>query len=1113
MKKLKRITIILSILLLGLVVCGNLQVFANEDQNTLKQAEYSEDYKRWLQLSEEEKKSVMRPRMYDIVLTKKVSNNLLYKTRLLGANISARYSLKDVIPNNLVIKDQKLTNSCWAFAALSSLETNLALNNYRNNANTAKVYDYSERHMEYYTSRTFANNQENKIGYNRNVGDGGQWYIAESYLTNGSGAINESDMPFENNENIIDISYVQNKKVTSQVSDTIEFADYAKKNNDEKEQIISEVKKHIQNYGSVFASIHGNSSSTTEYTCYNNNTGAKYCNNSETHAIDHAVSIIGWDDNYSIDNFSENSRPSTKGAWIVRNSWGEKTEYTVSELKELIFNTNKQQCISNGWNSASDIPNEIITQMGYTIENGIAYVKIGDKGLIYVSYEDCNISKTLYGIIKASDTIDYENIYQYNNYYPASVLTPSKSTIMLCNVFEKKTSGKEYITQVALNCPETYTCKVYVNPNGSSKAKEDMQLVKLKAGDAETFDAGYHTLEFDKPIEIKASNFVVMVEIQGTRQDSIGVMLETKVPEITNFNCVSVESEKCFIAFGNDLSNCVWLDLGKLTEINATLSNGDSSIKAFTVSKVEDNSLASIEITTPPTKTTYIEGSNFDKTGMVVKANYNNNTSKVLDSSSYSIVNGTNLKINQTSVTITFEDKSVEQPIKVEKNSVTKLTIKKAPNKTTYVEGQNFDKTGMIIQATYKDNTTKIITDYTILNGSNLTEGQTAIKISYEGQTIQQPITVIKNTLTELKITKIPNKTTYVVGQNFEKNGMVVTGIYEDGSTQEIVNYIIENGTNLSLNQTYVTIKYNDKEVNQNITVEAKTVTGIVISKMPTKTQYIQEKEQLDLLGGVIEISYNDGSNEEMSMSNDQVEITGFNNKIIGKNTIIVTYKSKTANFDVEIIKEDIEQEKPPKNSNYENAYINVTSAKYYTFSNKNTQKYIEINVSINEISKNIENDSYEYYYYISSNPNEENIENWVRITDYKSSENNLEFIINTKDVKNYSELSEFNNLYLYIKEVAIKGGSQSVTSTKAMKMNTNISVETYVDNIKVDNKNSGNSVDTPADTKKTTEDTTTAGGILPQTGVKSVLIIIIVISAIGILIYIKYRKISKDLK
>ncbi len=35
----------------------------------------------------------------------------------------------------------------------------------------------------------------------------------------------------------------------------------------------------------------------------------------------HAVTIIGWDDNYSRDNFSPN-KPNKDGAWLVQNSWG-----------------------------------------------------------------------------------------------------------------------------------------------------------------------------------------------------------------------------------------------------------------------------------------------------------------------------------------------------------------------------------------------------------------------------------------------------------------------------------------------------------------------------------------------------------------------------------------------------------------------------------------------------------------------------------------------------------------------------------------------------------------------------------------------------------------------
>lgn len=36
--------------------------------------------------------------------------------------------------------------------------------------------------------------------------------------------------------------------------------------------------------------------------------------------VNHAVSIIGWDDNYSKDNFS--TKPTNNGAWIIRNSYG-----------------------------------------------------------------------------------------------------------------------------------------------------------------------------------------------------------------------------------------------------------------------------------------------------------------------------------------------------------------------------------------------------------------------------------------------------------------------------------------------------------------------------------------------------------------------------------------------------------------------------------------------------------------------------------------------------------------------------------------------------------------------------------------------------------------------
>lgn len=43
----------------------------------------------------------------------------------------------------------------------------------------------------------------------------------------------------------------------------------------------------------------------------------------------HAVCIVGWDDEYSRENFVEAHQPPADGAWIVKNSWGSETDCTT----------------------------------------------------------------------------------------------------------------------------------------------------------------------------------------------------------------------------------------------------------------------------------------------------------------------------------------------------------------------------------------------------------------------------------------------------------------------------------------------------------------------------------------------------------------------------------------------------------------------------------------------------------------------------------------------------------------------------------------------------------------------------------------------------------------
>lgn len=72
----------------------------------------------------------------------------------------------------------------------------------------------------------------------------------------------------------------------------------------------------------------------------------------------------------------------------------------------------------------------------------------------------------------------------------------------------------------------------------------------------------------------------------------------------------------------------------------------------------------SIEITTPPTKTEYKAGEDFDPKGMVVTVHYTDGTKAVLPETGYTIFHGDQLTKGQTDVTIQYNDGSGSSNIK-----------------------------------------------------------------------------------------------------------------------------------------------------------------------------------------------------------------------------------------------------------------------------------------------------------------------------------------------------------------------------------------------------------------------------------------------------------------
>ncbi|MBQ9658421.1 MAG: bacterial Ig-like domain-containing protein, partial [Clostridia bacterium] len=75
----------------------------------------------------------------------------------------------------------------------------------------------------------------------------------------------------------------------------------------------------------------------------------------------------------------------------------------------------------------------------------------------------------------------------------------------------------------------------------------------------------------------------------------------------------------------------------------------------------------------------------------------------------------------------------------------------------------------------------------------------------------------------------------------------------------------------------------------------------IEISSKPTKLTYLQNSENLDLSGGVIESTYEDGSSDTIDLTDENVHVTGFNNSKFGTQTLTVDYEGKQTTFEVTV--------------------------------------------------------------------------------------------------------------------------------------------------------------------------------------------------------------------
>ncbi len=107
------------------------------------------------------------------------------------------------------------------------------------------------------------------------------------------------------------------------------------------------------------------------------------------------------------------------------------------------------------------------------------------------------------------------------------------------------------------------------------------------------------------------------------------------------------------------------------------------------------------------------------------------------------------------------------------------IEISKAPDKTTYIEGETFDKTGMVITAIYSDGSREAVTGFTVTPAGALQKTDTSVEISYteNGVTKTAKQTIQVNATTDPTPTPTPTPVPYKIIQGANQD------IYENAES------------------------------------------------------------------------------------------------------------------------------------------------------------------------------------------------------------------------------------------------------------------------------------------------------------------------------------------
>ncbi len=485
-------------------------------------------------------------------------------------DLPKQYDLRDVEGKNYVspVRDQGKLGLCWAFSTAGAMESHLLKTNDKTYDNSSLLI--SERQLDYATSKNGIIDYDSEyVSFvDRYLGQGGNFYISTVAMASGISLLDynsfkeysDSDM---NKMELFDVLNYDNSLY--EVNETVNIPRLNLRNSTSvltleekktKEAYLKTIKENIIKNGASYVATYMNSS------CYyeddNGNTVVDVYNCPFTGS--HALEIIGYDDDFEYSYCADtNSHVKNtegckevvtgKGAWLLKNSWGNDTKYPYltydSLYSDISFIKNVSSSNSKTWDN------------NYVLDN----------------YEENTINEGTY---------DFKNtkLRKEEKLKKIKFVTMTQDTIYKVRVYKSDGTYEDFSKKVALPGLVTYDIDKDIDIDSNSKI--------VISSEGEFLDK---VLVFTANTDKKYAIDTIKKNIKVT-DEKVRLYAETK-----NIIPNQVVNYKLYDSSNNDVSSKITItnnivaenNVNTLATFDLELANGSYKLEAIYNDEVLDN--------------------------------------------------------------------------------------------------------------------------------------------------------------------------------------------------------------------------------------------------------------------------------------------------------------------------------------------------------------------------------------------------------------------------------------------------------------------------------------------------------------------------------------------